>query len=526
MVRKNSVLDKVNMSLIIVILISALLRVSFISTAPSSFSVDEASYAYDAYSILETMRDRYGEFLPAFVRAFDDYRESLYIFILVPFIKIFGLNEFAARLPAALIGTLTVLVLYYLVLEFFNKNIALVAALFFAISPWHIFFSRICFRAILLPLLFCLGLLFFVRSLRKPKYLPLSAFTFGLSLYTYPSARVFVPLFLLGLVFIFWKHLWMIRVQTLVACSIFLPIFILLFSFWITPEGMARASETGIETNLFRIILNYLSYFDPVFLFIRGDPNPRRSISTLGVGELHLFELMTVLPGIFFLIKENRKERSILLLWLLLYPLPAALTDSAHALRSMVGAPLFSIFSAYGISTVISLFNSRKKKYFLFITTFVVAASIAGFLNSYFIHYSKYTIPRVSPNWQYGMREAITYAENSSFDCVLVSDQFWRPNIYILFYAKYPPSVYQLSPIAPNVTTDYSLGKYHVISMSKQQTVKDNCLLIIKPSQIKEIGQQGYDWREVSVIKDPGGVEAIRLVKPVRSISLERLEKS
>lgn len=227
---------------------------------------------------------------------------------------------------------------------------------------------------------------------------------------------------------------------------------------------------------------------------------------------------MTVLPGIFFLFKENRKERSILLLWLLLYPIPAALTDSAHALRSMVGAPLFSIFSAYGISRVISLFSSRQKTYVIFITSFVVAASVAVFLNSYFIHYSRYTIPRVSKILQYGMREAINYAESSSFNCVLVSDQFWRPNIYILFYAKYPPSVNQISPIDPSVTSDYSIGKYPVVSILKQAKVKENCLSIIKPEQIKEIGKKGYNWEKVSVIKYPGGLEAIILVKQSRFI--------
>lgn len=512
MFKISSFLGKIDINLLIVILISVLLRVSFISTAPSSFSVDEASYAYDAYSILETMRDRYGKFLPFFVRAFDDYRESLYIFILVPFIKIFGLNEFAVRLAAALIGTLTVIVVYYLAKEIFNKNVALWAALFLAISPWHIFFSRICFRAILFPLLFCLGLFFFIRSVRKPKYLPVSALTFGLALYTYPSARVFVPLFLVGLIVIFWKHLWTNKVQTLLSCIIFLPIFTLLFAFWITPEGMARGNETGIETDPFLLIVNYLSYFDPVFLFVKGDPNPRRSITTIGIGELHFFELITVLPGIYFLFKRNSKNWSILFLWLFLYPLPAALTDSAHALRSMVGAPLFSIFSAYGISRLITLLSSQKKVYFTLITSFVVVVSMILFLNSYFIHYSKYTISRVSKIWQYGMKEAISYAETSAFDSVIVSDQFWRPDIYILFYAKYPPLIYQLSPIDPSVRTDYSIGKYQVTSLSKQQKVKGNCLFIIKPEQIKELDQQKYKWDEVSVIKDPGGFEAIKIV--------------
>ena len=141
----------------------------------------------------------------------------------------------------------------------------------------------------------------------------------------------------------------------------------------------------------------------------------------------------------------------------------------------MVGAPLLSIFSGYGISRLITLFSSQKKVYFTFITTFVVAVSMILFLNSYFIHYSKYTISRVSKIWQYGMKEAITYTENSCFDSVIVSDQFWRPDIYILFYAKYPPAIYQLSPIDPSVRTDYSIGKYQVASLSKKQKVKDNC---------------------------------------------------
>ncbi|MDJ0574796.1 MAG: hypothetical protein QNJ65_06470 [Xenococcaceae cyanobacterium MO_234.B1] len=58
----------------------------------------------------------------------------------------------------------------------------------------------------LLPFLFCLGLLLFVKSFTQPSYLIWSATTFGLSLNTYQAARVFVPFFLIAIVFLFRGH--------------------------------------------------------------------------------------------------------------------------------------------------------------------------------------------------------------------------------------------------------------------------------------------------------------------------------
>ena len=152
-----------------IILLAFTIRILFLENIPNGFFPDEASNAYDAYSILNTLQDQYGEFLPAYFKSANDYREGLYIYLLVPFIKIFGLNVFGSRIASAVIGTLTVLVLYYLVKEILNQRFALLSALFLALSPWHIHFSRITFRSILFPLLFCLALLTFIKSFKNPK---------------------------------------------------------------------------------------------------------------------------------------------------------------------------------------------------------------------------------------------------------------------------------------------------------------------------------------------------------------------
>lgn len=515
----DSSLKNSGIYLFVILAIAALLRLLFLGTIPNGFFCDEASNAYDSYSMLETLRDQHGEFLPLFSRALDDYRESLYAFITIPFIKIFGLNEFSARVPAAVIGVLTVLAVYFLVKECFEQRTALIAALFLAISPWHIQFSRIAFRAILIPLLFSIGLLFFVKSFKRSWYLPLSGLLFGLSLYTYSAARVFVPLFLLGLVVIFWRHLWKHKKQTLLALVLFLLIFIPLFLFWISPEGMSRATgsaATGLTGNFSTLIRYYLSYFSPNFLFIEGDPIARHSPAKLG--QLYYFEIITLPVGLFYLLR-NAKVRGIFLLWLILYPVPAFLTAPTHALRAIAGVPLFATISAYGTAKLIELV--RRQRRVLFASLFILLASLAILGKRYFIDYPLYT----TNAWEYGMREAITYAENSSYDCIVMSNQIYLKkcgslHIFVPFYTQHPPEQYQRSPISPATRkqlflgeTSYTLGRYSIISINNKDNLNSNCLFILDPDELEIIATQGYQWKEIHAVKDRRGIEYLKLVE-------------
>jgi len=501
-----------NTNLLLIILVAALLRICFLSTIPNGFHQDEATIGYDAYSMLKTRRNQYGEFLPLFSKAFGDYNESLSRFITVPFIGIFGLNEFATRLPIAIIGSLTVFVLYFLAKELFNTRIALLSALFLAISPWHIQFSRIAYTAILVPFFFCLGLLCFLKSLKKPLYLVLSSIAFVFSIYTYSPARVFIPIFMLCLVILYGKHLWNIRKETIIACTIFIPFFILLFSFWISPEGMTRVRTVGgLINNPVQIISNYLSYFSPKFLFLSGDSFPRHSPP--GVGELHFLEILTVPIGLVLLTQENNKKRYILFLWLLLYPIPAALTAPEHALRVIVGTPLFAILSGYGLAKIGDM-RLLPKKTLSRLVILGIAMSVVWFCSCYFLIYPKYS---KNNTWRYGIKEAIHYAENSSYPCILFSNRFHHTNIFILFYTQYEPRLYQMSPIDPSVSFQnqgsYNLGKYRISPISPELVFDDRCLLIIHPDEIEMIIAGGYDWYKIHTIVNPRGKKELLLLE-------------
>ena len=99
----------------LIILISIFLRFYKLGVNPPSLTWDEASLGYNAYSILKTGADEYGNKFPISIRSFDDYKPPLYVYLAVPSIGIFGLNEFAVRLPSAIIGILSVIAIYFIV---------------------------------------------------------------------------------------------------------------------------------------------------------------------------------------------------------------------------------------------------------------------------------------------------------------------------------------------------------------------------------------------------------------------------
>jgi len=193
--------------LFLIIILAAVLRFYNLAGNPPSLNWDEASIGYNAYSILKTGKDEFGEKFPLLFRSFGDFKPPVYFYLAVPSIAIFGLNEFAVRFPSALFGTLTVLVTYLLVKRIFGSheltriktrintnNLALLVSLLLAISPWHLQFSRGAFEANIALFFTVTGAWLFFKGRKSPYFFILSVLAFVLAFYSYHAARVFVPL--------------------------------------------------------------------------------------------------------------------------------------------------------------------------------------------------------------------------------------------------------------------------------------------------------------------------------------------
>ncbi len=87
-----------------------------------------------------------------------------------------GTNEVAARLPAALIGVLTIPILYFVARRMVGPLSALLACLLLAVSQWHLYWSQNARFYTSLLLFFTLALIFFYYGLERdrPLYLILS----------------------------------------------------------------------------------------------------------------------------------------------------------------------------------------------------------------------------------------------------------------------------------------------------------------------------------------------------------------
>ena len=157
-------------------------------------------------------------------------REGLFINIQALSIKWFGLHPWALRGVSAVFGILTVLGLYLLARELFSWPVGAVASFLLAISFWHVNFSRIGFRAIMLPFVLVFAFYFLWRGLKQFNwwYFLGPEFSVELDFYTYTAYRI-APLIAI-LVFI---NYWMFLKKTSITktTNILVIVFGRLFTF-------------------------------------------------------------------------------------------------------------------------------------------------------------------------------------------------------------------------------------------------------------------------------------------------------
>ena len=160
--------------LILIIFLAAFLRLWQLGNVPYGTPHDEASYIYNAYSIWHTGKDIEGRFLPLSFNAHSS-QSPVEVYITAPFVGILGLSLFSARLPVAMIGMGSVILLFLLTdLLFRSKRIALVSALLLAISPWALQLGRGLWDADFALFFYLLGIYTFIKYLTFESIISLS----------------------------------------------------------------------------------------------------------------------------------------------------------------------------------------------------------------------------------------------------------------------------------------------------------------------------------------------------------------
>lgn len=422
----------------VVMLLALVLRIWRLNEAPVALFGDELDVGLQAKSILQTGKDYLGNDWPVFFRSFAEYRLPMQLYLAVPFVAIFGMNEWGVRLASVTIGLLSILAIYLLAEKLFDKKVAIVSSLLMSISPWHLQLSRQANDSgFLLPFVL-FGCLFLVQGKSNPKYLFMSAILFSLSFYTYPIAVVFVPIFVFIYMFIYREEFTKLSYNNLLWVGLITAFIVAPYAIgymnkkathrisYLTSSGTdeiiqevvdnRRWSNTSTARMFYNrhvifsenIINRYIISYSPQFLFFDGDPNPRHSISKYGM--LYHFEIITLIIGVYYIIRNRVKNISaektgkLLLIWLLLAPLPAAMAgDAFHAPRLILMLPPLILLSAYGVVQISMLMKNHYVKIISLMLIIYVLFDVSKYFHRYHV---------IWPNeswkfWHYGFEQTI-----------------------------------------------------------------------------------------------------------------------
>jgi 4-amino-4-deoxy-L-arabinose transferase-like glycosyltransferase len=513
--------------LIIIILLAGYLRFYALTDIPSGFYSDESLYGYEAFSILKTGRDQFGNFLPLAFKGFGDFRPPLYIYATVPFIALFGLNEYAVRLPSAFFSLLTVYFVYLLAKELFKSEaVALLSSLFFSVSPWSLHLARMAHDTNLTTFLITVSIWLFLKGIRENSLLHLSIFFFLLSLYGYYSARVVIPLIAVSLIMLHRREILSKRRNfaflALIAMVMIIPLYLILkdpqmgwsrvsfVNIWSDPGWRYeieeyRGEDLGSSSVLGRVFhnkllggsleffKNYLSHFEPNFLLFGGGSNNLYKVPDNGI--LLWFEPFFLIFGFYCLLKEhspenkNYKALPLLASWFIFALIPDSLTKFApSAPRIQLALPVVSVVEAAGafkMGCYLVNIKSWIRLTILVLVGFLCTFNCLYFFHFYFIHFPL----RFNSDWHYGLSEVVKEAseQEKKVDKIWVSKKVWGW-VNFLFFLKYPPEKFQKEAVLLDINEYglgwvYRFGKYYFDDFPLKYDFSKNVLYIGEPSE-------------------------------------------
>ncbi len=455
--------------LALIVLLGICLRFLFLTSNPPSLNWDEVSHGYNAYSILKTGMDQWGQKFPILnFRAYGDYPTALNLYLTIPFIYLFGLTEFAVRAPHAVLGVLTIISVYFIswgVTK--NKYISLLSSFLVAVDPWNVFTSRFALQSNLSVFLLTGSMALFFNREKSKHFLPTSLLLLFLTLFSYHNTRIFSPLFLAGLIYIFKNELKSNFIKILIGLFFLTAGFILINPssrargnvLFLVDQGAVNRIESSRNNSKLPSIFkkaiynrpayfaskfakNYLQYLAPNFLFLNGGTQYQFSIPNRGV--LYIVGLPFFYIGLAFLVMRSLIDKNyrILLLWLILAPIPASLTNESYAvIRATTMLPIPEILISLGLYGVMEKIG--KKYMNIGFTLFIVITLLA--LGKYMMNYSYEYRTSYSWSWQYGYKEIVKYSKENydNYDKIIITKKYGEPHEYFLFFWSYDPAKYQ-----------------------------------------------------------------------------------
>lgn len=416
---------------------------------PAGVNQDEAFGAYEAYSLLYYGMDSAGYHNPVYLVTWGSGMSVLNSYLMMPFIKLFGLNTFSIRLPQAILGTISLYFVFSFTRKIYDDRTGLTALGLAAICPWHVLMSRWGLDCNLAPGLLIIAAYFFLLGIEKNQYFILSAFFYGLSLYAYATLWSIVPVILTGelLYLILTKKIhfsFSLAISALLLMILAIPLILFVFinlgylneirTSWISIPKLHyfRAGEISFQNipenfmNLFRILIS------------QKDNLPWNSANGYGfLGYMTLILSCLGIPGLILDIKKEtgnsgaRYNRKVILLINFLVPFFFSGLIFVNINRINILFIPMIILASIGFSKI-------KKG--------IISVGVAVYFVWFAVSFGRYYFTdfnrQINYSFNVGLDEALEMAASKSDKICLSSD---IPYPCVLFYQKIPVTDYRNS---------------------------------------------------------------------------------
>lgn len=426
----------------VILLVGCFVRLYLIDKYPIGLQSDEASIGYEAFSLIQHGVDRNGMSYPVNFISWGSGQNVLYAYLSIPFIKIMGLNVLSTRLVMALIGCLTLLVIYLFTRKELNHKYSLLALFMIAIMPWHIVKSRWALESNIFPDIVLYGVILLYLGIKnnKKKYYLLGSIILGISTYAYGTSYLFIPVFLVILYgylikkkMLKWNHaLLYFSLTGIVALPMILYTFVNFFNLGTIHLGPITIPMLYVNrmasTTLFNPYDNILTRFGYNIMDLFG--TVLFQVSDRVYGGIPYFGLYYTISLPIFLygfIKARKCNHLIIKITHILFITSIILglflrPSSTHT--NIIWFPVIT-YVIYGFINIIQNFQIERHIYGIYISIFLCL------IMYYFTGYQDYLIPKTN----YSLDDALEYSNSINYDkmYITINNQNY---ISYLFYNK------------------------------------------------------------------------------------------
>ena len=446
-----------NFRLYLILIIGSFLRLFYIGNIPGNKSLygDEMLDAYESWSLINYGYDYKGYHFPVYLPSWGTGMNALQAYIQMPFIKLFGLNSFSVRLPAAIIGCITLYAFYYICKKIKSTDFAVFATFILAVMPWHIILSRWSIECNIFAGFITFSIALIIKACENEKFLPLAFFFIGISLYAYALTWTIMPIFVLSItIYLIVCHkvkidrYLFISLGVLVLVALPLLLFVMV-NFGVIPEIVTPFISIP-QLKHFRsdeIITSYKdllrNFYTTLSCFVSQDDGYLQN-STPMFGLYYKFSNIFILLGIaksFLDYLNNDKSRFhydfMFIVLFICSVIVGSTVEISFYRMNMIHIPM-TYFLAVGLWLFIEEFQKKAER----IVVFIYIISCICFLT----YYVTYQDDRLAKVYLDGTEQALSYIHELKASDRIDNDA--TVNIYsitfaaVLYYDQYPTDKY------------------------------------------------------------------------------------